>query len=291
MTLLVVAGGVGRRAPGGVAGAALDAGAGRQDLGPRRVSAGQRSAVRGVARRDRAGGRQDQRAPGAAPGVVPAREAVHGRRQPRAAHAAGGTAHDPGGRRFAGAGGARLSGRHRAGGRAWCWRCRRSARTCWRWPVWTLGWFPFVRNRSPCARSFKPAGRPFQRAAHERRLTFENEIDAESVVEIDPDQLRIIVSNLLSNAATYTAAGGTIRVRGGLMTGQPDLLLAVHDSGPPIPDDLLAPGVRPIRSRRRDARRPALTAGSVWRWSAASRTRWGSTSSPRTRPTVASASP
>ena len=35
----------------------------------------------------------------------------------------------------------------------------------------------------------------------------ENEIDAQSVVEIDPDQLRIIVSNLLSNAATYTAPG------------------------------------------------------------------------------------
>lgn len=79
----------------------------------------------------------------------------------------------------------------------------------------------------------------FQRAAHQRRLTFENEIDADSVVEIDPDQLRIIVSNLLSNAASYTAAGGTIRVRGGLMNGQPDLLLAVLDSGPPIPDDLL----------------------------------------------------
>jgi signal transduction histidine kinase len=79
----------------------------------------------------------------------------------------------------------------------------------------------------------------FQLPAHQRRLTFENEIDPDSVVEIDPDQLRIIVSNLLSNAASYTAAGGTIRVRGGLANGQPDLLLAVLDSGPPIPDDLL----------------------------------------------------
>ena len=80
---------------------------------------------------------------------------------------------------------------------------------------------------------------PFQLPAHQRSLTFENEIDAESVVEINPDQLRIIVSNLLSNAATYTAPGGTIRVRGGLVNGKPNLLLAVIDTGPPIPDDLL----------------------------------------------------
>ena len=81
--------------------------------------------------------------------------------------------------------------------------------------------------------------RPFQLPAHHKNLTFENEIDADSVVEIDPDQLRIIVSNLLSNAATYTAPGGTIRVRGGQVNAQPELLLAVLDSGPPIPDDLL----------------------------------------------------
>ncbi len=59
------------------------------------------------------------------------------------------------------------------------------------------------------------------------------------MVETDPDQLRIVVSNLLSNAATYTAPGGTIRVRGGLVNGKPELLLAVLDTGPPIPDDLL----------------------------------------------------
>ena len=81
--------------------------------------------------------------------------------------------------------------------------------------------------------------RPFQLPAQHKNLTFENEIDAESVVETDPDQLRIVVSNLLSNAATYTAPGGTIRVSGGLARARPDLLLAVLDSGPQIPDDLL----------------------------------------------------
>jgi two-component system sensor histidine kinase QseC len=79
----------------------------------------------------------------------------------------------------------------------------------------------------------------FQLSAQQRSLTFENEIDTDSVVETDPDQLRIVVSNLLSNAATYTAAGGTIRVRGGLVNGNPGLLLAVLNTGPPIADDLL----------------------------------------------------
>ena len=81
--------------------------------------------------------------------------------------------------------------------------------------------------------------RSFELPARQRNLTFENEIDSESMVEIDPEQLRIIVSNLLSNAAAYTAPGGTIRVRGGLAKAQPELLLAVFDSGPAIPDDLL----------------------------------------------------
>ena len=98
---------------------------------------------------------------------------------------------------------------------------------------------PLRPQQVPLRALVQTCWKAFQLPAHQRRLTFENEIDADSVVEIDPDQLRIIVSNLLSNAASYTAAGGTIRVRGGLVNGQPDLLLAVLDSGPPIPDDLL----------------------------------------------------
>ena len=49
--------------------------------------------------------------------------------------------------------------------------------------------------------------RPFEASARQRRLVFKNEVDVESRVVVDPDQLRLIVSNLLSNAATYTAAG------------------------------------------------------------------------------------
>ena len=81
--------------------------------------------------------------------------------------------------------------------------------------------------------------RSFEASARQRRLVFKNEIDVESCVVTDPDQLRVIVSNLLSNAATYTAPGGTIRARRSPVNARPDLLLEVMNTGPPIPDDLL----------------------------------------------------
>jgi len=81
--------------------------------------------------------------------------------------------------------------------------------------------------------------RPFEAAARQRHLTFKNEIDVESRVVIDPDQLRVIVSNLLSNAATYTAPGGTIWARRARLDATSDLLLEVMNTGPAIPVDLL----------------------------------------------------
>ena len=81
--------------------------------------------------------------------------------------------------------------------------------------------------------------RPFEASARQRRLIFKNEIDVESHVVIDPDQLRVIVSNLLSNAATYTSPGGTILARRGRLNAKADLLLEVMNTGPPIPNDLL----------------------------------------------------
>ena len=81
--------------------------------------------------------------------------------------------------------------------------------------------------------------RSFEASARQRRLVFQNEIDVESRVMIDPDQLRVIVSNLLSNAATYTAPGGTIRALRSRVDAGSDLLLEVTNTGPPIPEDLL----------------------------------------------------
>jgi two-component system sensor histidine kinase QseC len=77
--------------------------------------------------------------------------------------------------------------------------------------------------------------RPFERQAADRQLTFSNQIGADTTVRSDPDQLRIVVGNLLANAATYTAARGSIAVR----QGGAGALLEVVDSGPRIPDELL----------------------------------------------------
>ena len=76
--------------------------------------------------------------------------------------------------------------------------------------------------------------RPFQPLATERGLTFTNALDPAAHATTDRDHLRIIVSNLLSNAASYTAGGGSVVVRAGLTT-----LLQVDDSGPAIPADIL----------------------------------------------------
>jgi len=76
--------------------------------------------------------------------------------------------------------------------------------------------------------------RPHAAVAAERGLTFTNQLADEATVTTDRDHLRVIVSNLLSNAVSYTAAGGTICARAGA-TG----FLQVDDSGPAIPPDVL----------------------------------------------------
>jgi two-component system heavy metal sensor histidine kinase CusS len=73
-------------------------------------------------------------------------------------------------------------------------------------------------------------------AGRRRQLHFRNELDAESQARTDPEQLRVVVANLLSNAVTYTACGGEIVVRRPVAGGR---LLEVHDSGPPIPEGQL----------------------------------------------------
>ena len=81
--------------------------------------------------------------------------------------------------------------------------------------------------------------RPFEARARARCLTFENELPPTAMVHSDPDQLRLVIGNLLSNAAAYTARGGAIHVRsGGADAGR--LVLEVHDTGPRIPDEALA---------------------------------------------------
>jgi len=81
--------------------------------------------------------------------------------------------------------------------------------------------------------------RQFEAPAGARGLKFENEIAPTAAVVSDREQLRLVISNLLSNAAAYTTLGGTIRVRATGGDAPVATVLEVHDSGPTIPDDVL----------------------------------------------------
>jgi signal transduction histidine kinase len=76
--------------------------------------------------------------------------------------------------------------------------------------------------------------RPLAPRAAERRLVFENAVSPEATLVSDRDKLRLVLRNLLSNAAAYTEAGGRIEVRSG-----EDGVLDVWDSGPLIPPEVL----------------------------------------------------
>jgi signal transduction histidine kinase len=77
---------------------------------------------------------------------------------------------------------------------------------------------------------------PFAGRATARRLTFDNRVQDGVVFASDAGKLRIVVSNLLSNAVDYTSEGGRVTVNSGLPGGP---VLDVSDSGPPIPSDAL----------------------------------------------------
>jgi two-component system sensor histidine kinase GlrK len=59
-------------------------------------------------------------------------------------------------------------------------------------------------------------------------------IDSQSaVVEADPEKLRSIVDNLISNAVKFTPPGGTISVRARALAGE--AVIEVMDTGPGVP--------------------------------------------------------
>jgi signal transduction histidine kinase len=72
---------------------------------------------------------------------------------------------------------------------------------------------------------------PYAGAAAERGLTFKNALSEDAIATTDREKLRIIVGNLLSNAAEYTEQGGWIEI-----AASPGALVEVADSGPPIAD-------------------------------------------------------
>jgi len=76
------------------------------------------------------------------------------------------------------------------------------------------------------------AARAHELAARSKGLRLA--LDAEStLVEADPDKLRSVLDNLISNAVKFTPSGGTITVRARAMSGE--AVIEVIDSGPGIP--------------------------------------------------------
>jgi signal transduction histidine kinase len=71
----------------------------------------------------------------------------------------------------------------------------------------------------------------YTRMAHDRGIQFRNLVAENATIRTDRDKLRIVLANLLANAAEYTEASGWIEVtntRG---------VLEVSDSGPHIPEE------------------------------------------------------
>lgn len=75
----------------------------------------------------------------------------------------------------------------------------------------------------------------FESLAAEHGVEFSVEAPATYSAQVDPDQLRRVLLNLLSNAFKFTPAGG--RIRSTLHGDEDHLVLEVVDSGPGIPRD------------------------------------------------------
>jgi signal transduction histidine kinase len=95
--------------------------------------------------------------------------------------------------------------------------------------------------------------KPLSDLAEKRGLRFDNWAGATASIMADRVKLRLITSNLLSNAVQYTSEGGWITVESEPAQG---VVLRVRDSGPPIPESALArifdPFFRVERSRPGD---------------------------------------
>jgi two-component system sensor histidine kinase GlrK len=76
------------------------------------------------------------------------------------------------------------------------------------------------------------AARGHELAARAKGLRLEVDAEAASL-EADPDKLRSVVDNLISNAVKFTPPGGSIAVRAHVAGG--DAMIEVVDSGPGIP--------------------------------------------------------
>lgn len=85
---------------------------------------------------------------------------------------------------------------------------------------------------------FSEVVRPFQALAETKKITFNLSLPEKGVnYSFDPDRLKQVVLNLLTNAFQYTGEGGEVRLTAKLLDGK--LYLEVLDTGPGIfPEDL-----------------------------------------------------
>jgi len=74
---------------------------------------------------------------------------------------------------------------------------------------------------------------PWQQAAHEKRLTWEESIPSDlPIISADPGRLAQVVGNLASNAVRYTPPGGQVTISAGAQDGE--VWVRVSDNGPGI---------------------------------------------------------
>jgi len=78
----------------------------------------------------------------------------------------------------------------------------------------------------------------FESLAEERGLDFTAAVPDALPLRVDPEKVRRLLANLLSNAFKFTPDGGWIRVR--LERRAEDVILEVSDSGPGVPEPLRA---------------------------------------------------
>ena len=95
--------------------------------------------------------------------------------------------------------------------------------------------FTLLREEVDMGRLLERAYTAFAEEARRRGIDYQQEISARPVIVADGDRVLQIISNLLSNAFRWTPDGGRVE----LVLDQEDgtISVAVHDSGPGIPED------------------------------------------------------
>jgi signal transduction histidine kinase len=88
----------------------------------------------------------------------------------------------------------------------------------------------FELNAKAARLDFSELLERFSRAAAEKGVGFEVELEPAPRLVVDAARLELVLANLLSNALRYTPPGGSVTVRGGLEDGQ--LRFSVADTGP-----------------------------------------------------------